>query len=411
MKRLIKVSISVLIMFFLVPGLTYAVDIDGKEFQANPLYNAVPDGNGGYMNGGTELGTIFSRYEPYELADGTAAFKYSYALKITNNTVSPAAEVHFIVFGYAGEFGGFATDATLTPEIPGLFDPSLAITLAGSVGCDSPVSSVGCQPGDVQLNEISPIFFYVATALPGEADALVFDGQLDAIGTTWSATGGENGGGGTVTSDIQVSPDPPLIDFGFVELGTTTTTEVTISNVGTEDLTVLEVFIEDGGSGDFSFTLPSTLPAVIPPNSNLAVTVTYAPSTLEYSYADLVITSTDPDENEIRVQLEGTGVWQNLPVSEQMAYIISFFDESLAQGALEGCGKLPIMVKLRLNAIRNMFRAADSLIERGWVQAARLILKRAYVHSDGLCWPIDFVKGDARPALADMIRELMGNLK
>ena len=83
----------------------------------------------------------------------------------------------------------------------------------------------------------------MARALPGEADALVFDGTLDALGTTWTTTEGERGGGSTVTSEIEGSPDPPLIDFGFVELGTTTTAEVTISNVGTAELKVLDLFI------------------------------------------------------------------------------------------------------------------------------------------------------------------------
>ena len=36
--------------------------------------------------------------KPYLLADGIAARRYSYALKITNDTVSPAAEVHLKVF-------------------------------------------------------------------------------------------------------------------------------------------------------------------------------------------------------------------------------------------------------------------------------------------------------------------------
>jgi len=266
------------------------------------------------------------------------------------------------------------------------------------------------EQGDTLDPGKSFTFYLKSTKHAGIATFKIWDGgnSQDATSNSESAAVMGPVGNDLSTPDIAVHPDPPLVDFGFVEVGTTVTTEVTISNAGTGDLTVSDIFLEDG-SGDFSITSIQTLPMVVP-SDGLAIQIAYAPSTLGYSSTDLVIISDDPDENQIGVQLEGTGVWENLPTSEQISYILSFLDESIAQGTLVGCGKSLKRASRRLKFMRQMLKAASSLIERGWMRAACLILKRVHVRADGSPRPHDFVKGDARPLLAEMIVKLRENL-
>ena len=57
-----------------------------------------------------------------------------------------------------------------------------------------------------------------------------------------------------------------------------------------------------------------------------------------------------------------------------------------------------------------MLVAARELIERGRIGLACEVLNRAYNRCDGEPWPPDFVIGEARPRLADMILDLGENL-
>ena len=101
-------------------------------------------------------------------------------------------------------------------------------------------------------------------------------------------------------------------DFRYVVIGTSSTTIITISNVGGHDLQIIDIGLMGGSSADFSITMAPSLPVLIPPPNghpkSIDVEITYSPSAVGDSSAVLEIYSNDPVEAVVRVSLEGFGV-------------------------------------------------------------------------------------------------------
>jgi hypothetical protein len=205
---------------------------------------------------------------------------------------------------------------------------------------------------------------------------------------------------------------PMVYDFGDVELGTSSTNIITISNVGEYALTVFDISFQPGSSSDFSITMAPTLPTVVQIDMSTEVEITYTPSAEGYSSAVLEISSNDPYYSLVQVQLSGTGVEVEPPPEEQIAEVLDFIDTSVDQGTLMGDGPGNSAEK-RLNALRNMIEAASDLIEHGEIEKACQQLMDAYKKTDGLTppeSPPDFVTGDAASELASMLQVLMTSL-
>ena len=90
--------------------------------------------------------------------------------------------------------------------------------------------------------------------------------------------------------------------------------------------------------------------------------------------------------------------------------ILTFFDQSVADGSLTGVGKNPWFSKLRLYLMKEMLLIAKELIEQDKLDWACCILKRASVRSDQDSPPSDFIEGSSVLELNDMILELMTEL-
>lgn len=217
-----------------------------------------------------------------------------------------------------------------------------------------------------------------------------------------------NAGGKCKVQDIDVSPAE--YDFVEVELDTSSTVIVTISNVGTGDLTVDSIEFAAGSSGDFSITSALELPAVVAPGGSLGdVEITYTPSAAGLAEAGLEIGSDDPDEPSVVVSLSGTGVEVEPLPSEQIQVILDFFDASVGGGTLVGDGPGQ-SAENRLNALRNMVETAGDLIEDGLLDEACEQLQAAYMKTDSEPRPPDFVTGEAASELASLIQDLMTNI-
>ena len=89
--------------------------------------------------------------------------------------------------------------------------------------------------------------------------------------------------------------------------------------------------------------------------------------------------------------------------------ILDFFDQSVADGTLEGYGR-GNSANGRLNALRNMLEMAGDLIAIGDIEGACRQLNAALRKCDGDSPPPDFVAGEAVEELYDMILELMDEL-
>jgi len=206
-----------------------------------------------------------------------------------------------------------------------------------------------------------------------------------------------------VEPDIDVSPLSH--DFGDVELGTSSTVIVTISNMGNGDLNVSGIALET----DFAITSVPPASVVVKPDETVDVEITYTPTVLGYNSAVLKIASDDPDEPVVEIQLSAAGVEIPPPPSEQIANILAFFDASVNDGSMVGDGQGNSAEK-RFNALRNMVEAAGDLIENELFEEACQQLLDVYRRMDGQPKPPDFVKGEAAPELAAMIQELITSL-
>jgi len=99
--------------------------------------------------------------------------------------------------------------------------------------------------------------------------------------------------------------DPTWIDFGTVDTGVIEQQTVTVSNVGTVDLTVGSPVAT--GSVEFTVDAP-TFPCVIPPGGSESFEVVYAPVDQITDSGEITIDSTDPDDPIVVVGLAGSTI-------------------------------------------------------------------------------------------------------
>ena len=119
----------------------------------------------------------------------------------------------------------------------------------------------------------------------------------------------ELSGTGIFYLDIEVSPLE--YDFGEVQLNTTMTTTVTISNAGNVFLTVDTIDFQEGSSGDFSIVSAPELPFSLPlhgRDQTVDIEIAFKPLTVGSTSAILEIGNNDPDENPVEVELGGSGI-------------------------------------------------------------------------------------------------------
>jgi beta propeller repeat protein len=206
--------------------------------------------------------------------------------------------------------------------------------------------------------------------------------------------------------DIDVAPGS--YDFGDVNVGSSATTVVTVSNVGQQPLVVSSIGLAPG-AGAFSIAAAPALPATIAPGATVDVQVAFAPTASGPQSATLVIGSDDLDEGTVEVALSGRGVTSQPPPSQQIADLLSFFDTSAAAGTLVGSGP-GNSAQNRLKALRNMIEAAGDLVRRGLVADACQQLADARDRTDGDPQPPDFVAGTAAAELRQRIEALRATL-
>ncbi|UCE20328.1 MAG: choice-of-anchor D domain-containing protein [Gemmatimonadota bacterium] len=113
-----------------------------------------------------------------------------------------------------------------------------------------------------------------------------------------------------IVPDIAFSA--PSHNYGPVYVGGTSNWVLMILNVGTADLTVSGV-VSEGGA--FVVTAP-TFPRTIPPEGSVGVVVAFTPEEVGAVSGNLVVSSDDPNESEVTIPLEGSGVLPQFIVSD-----------------------------------------------------------------------------------------------
>jgi len=200
-----------------------------------------------------------------------------------------------------------------------------------------------------------------------------------------------------LTVAAQLGVIPSSHDFGDVEIGTSVSTVVTVTNL---NVSAVALDVSISGSADFAIT--SEVPASIAPGDVVEIQVTFSPSATGCVSADLMV-------NDVTATaLGGMGV-AHAPPPASVADILELFDSSVADGTLAGSGPGK-SADGRRRALRNMIEAAGDLIDDGAYEDACRQLLDAYRRCDGLARPPDFVSGSAAPELAGMILQLIASL-
>ncbi len=121
----------------------------------------------------------------------------------------------------------------------------------------------------------------------------------------------------TITASAFAGPrivvEPTALDLGSpsapVDVGASTTADVTVSNTGTSDLTVGTLFVVDGtlrGTASTDFTVDNngcTMP--VAPLGSCTITVAFSPLTEADKFGQLIIASDDADNPNTNVNLTG----------------------------------------------------------------------------------------------------------
>ena len=203
-------------------------------------------------------------------------------------------------------------------------------------------------------------------------------------------------------------------DFGNIELGSTLTTTVSISNLDSAPVELTGIRFSGDSCKDFSVVAqPASMS--IPANGSVNFEIAYAPSLVGECKAILWIYDGSPiPSNE--VQLTGVGVEQNSapaePASisqlllEKLQKIIDYTNESSIYRSFRTEEQGTLSEK-RLKAFKKMLVVTYHLIENGQFEAAYNKLQEIYKKVDAKPESNNFVSADKAADLAAMIQDLI----
>lgn len=176
------------------------------------------------------------------------------------------------------------TDLSTTNAVFSVISPSTPFTLTPGASEDVTVrfspTAEGTQSGDLEITSDDP------------------DEGTVTVGLT---------GNGVVPppDEPDIAVDPTSLDFGQVTVADSADATVTVTNNGTQTLTVSDLTTTNSV---FSVVSPAAPFDVAADGGTDTVTVRFKPTTESVENGDLEITSNDPDEGLVTVALTGEGV-------------------------------------------------------------------------------------------------------
>lgn len=326
-------------------------------------------------------------------------------------TVSPASYDFGAVVAY--------TQTSTCVNLTNVGTTPVSVTPTLSTGATPPFSIDLLPPADPAGYPIAPgdAFCVPLVFAPTEPLAL--------WATTLSVTSGSpsivvatvpiEGQGIAGFGELEVAP--ASLSLGDVELGSSATGIVTISNASPHWSSEVAVDLLSGSSSAFSYSCVAPTVCTcsngvcqleVGPLATADLEVAFAPLAVGSATATLAFNTTDQTNQAWLVSLTGAGVDTPTP-SERVADLLAFFDASVAGGALVGSGPGNSAAG-RLDALRNMIRAAGDLIAQGQYARACEQLLDAYRRVDGLGQPPDFAAGAAAGELRARIGELRASI-
>ena len=176
-----------------------------------------------------------------------------------------------------------------------------SLNITGDAGDFSRVG--GVVPFDVPSADTEFVVIRFEPTSPGEKNAVLHINSNDPDDGV--VTINLNGG---VCGDQDVTVGPTSYDYGKVDLGQNKDKMFTITNIGCKDLTLTGSTLGGDDPGQFSIHSGEiTTPLVLSQNSTHNVEVRFSPTSGGDKDAVLLITSDDPDEGSVEVNLSGEG--------------------------------------------------------------------------------------------------------
>ena len=119
---------------------------------------------------------------------------------------------------------------------------------------------------------------------------------------------------GIVEVEARMTIDPPVVDFGPVQVGTTETIDVFIQNTGTANLILSG--ISKGDPFDESFTFDIDRMTLLP-NAIAVLTINFDPEELGERSAKLIVRAQNDEVEDQEIDILGEGVTTTLEVDPQ----------------------------------------------------------------------------------------------
>jgi hypothetical protein len=201
---------------------------------------------------------------------------------------------------------------------------------------------------------------------------------------------------------------PDQYDFDEVQVGSTASANILISNAWSGNLRISSVVLTTGSS-DFTPVNPPPSGTAIQPGSVYHMGVSFTPSAEGFVTAVLEVQWTNGESGTSTVALAGIGVTAT-PTPPTVEDVLAEFDERVANGALYGSGS-GNSAEGRLGALRNMIAQGGTYLDQGEVALAVAQLEAVLALCDADFPPPDFVAGAAAAELHDMIEELIAALE
>ena len=106
----------------------------------------------------------------------------------------------------------------------------------------------------------------------------------------------------------EIAVNPTFLDFGSVLSGAVSDRVIVVQNDGNANLTIESIESIDPPGSRFSiFETTCTVPKILPPTENCTITVRFSPTAQGAASSSFDITSNDPDEGSLRIDLSGKG--------------------------------------------------------------------------------------------------------
>ncbi len=115
-------------------------------------------------------------------------------------------------------------------------------------------------------------------------------------------------GEGVATPAPEIDLSSSEIDFGQIEIATSSDVTLRISNQGTLPLDITALQLDSVSSLDLALSGVPSLPHSIAPGGELAILITYSPQEIGTDVGSVVVRSNDDDESFVTVSVSGFGL-------------------------------------------------------------------------------------------------------